>query len=100
MKILINAVVAAFIAAISMDSHSVSIKPRFVNVDLEEFTTLELKVLPHAGTQLVFPFLLDNPELKPALKMSLSSDNGFDVPTDPEQIESLVYGQNLSLIHI
>ncbi|MCG8313819.1 MAG: hypothetical protein MI976_11430 [Pseudomonadales bacterium] len=71
-----------------------TLTPQFKHVKLQEFTSLTLDVLPDAGTQLIFPFLLDNPDLSPGLKIRLTNDDGFDVPHDAKEIEALLIGQN------
>lgn len=71
-----------------------SLEPTFKKVELKEFTSLQLKVMPDAGTQLMFPFLLDNPDLRPALKIRLTNTDGFEVPTEPSEIAALLKGQN------
>ncbi len=71
-----------------------TIKPVFKKVLLTEFTSLSLDVFPDVGTQLVFPFKLDNPELSPSLKIHLTSNNGFEVPTTSDEIAGLLIGQN------
>src|SRR5690606_37676766 len=68
--------------------------PTFKEVELKEFTSLQLQILPDAGTQLIFPFLLDNPDLLPSLKVQLTNANGFLVPTEQKDIEVLLKGQN------
>lgn len=70
------------------------ITPQFKHVELKEFTSMQLSILPDAGTQLIFPFELDNPDLTPTLKIRLTNKNGFDVPTDGESIKALLKGQN------
>lgn len=70
------------------------LKPEFRRVQLKENTMLNLSVMPDAGTQLVFPFELDNPDLEPSLKIRLTNPDGFSVPTDPKAIETLLKGQN------
>ncbi len=73
--------------------NAVEIKPSFENVNLKEFTALSLNVMPDTGTQLIFPFTLDNPELTPNLKIKLSNSDGFWVPTTEAEISQLK-GQN------
>src|SRR5690606_3901227 len=75
-------------------THGVELRPEFRGVDLKENTMLNLEVMPDAGTQLVFPFELDNPDLLPTLKIRLTNPNGFSVPTEPSQVEALLKGQN------
>lgn len=70
------------------------LRPEFRNVDLKENTMLNLEIMPDAGTQLIFPFALDNPDLTPTLKIRLTNPNGFTVPTDAAQVEALLKGQN------
>lgn len=68
--------------------------PQFKHVQLQEFTALTLDILPDAGTQLIFPFLLDNPDLSPSLKIRLTNNDGFEVPHTNEEITALLVGQN------
>ena len=70
------------------------LKPAFKTVTLKEFTTLSLSVMPDAGTQLIFPFQLDNPELSPPLKIRLTNKNGFSVPSTDDELKNLIVGQN------
>lgn len=74
--------------------HSATLTPQFKRVDLKENTTLSLSILPDAGTQLIFPFELDNPDLRPNLKIRLTNANGFTVPNSTEEIKVLLKGQN------
>lgn len=69
-----------------------AIVPKFQEHTLTEFTTLSLPVMPDAGTQLIFPFILSNPTLKPSLKIELSNSKGFSV-TGSENV-ALVKDQN------
>jgi hypothetical protein len=71
-----------------------NLRTQFKTVELKEFTNMELFILPDAGTQLIFPFKLDNPELEPTLKIQLTNANGFEVPTSAEDLRALVLGQN------
>jgi hypothetical protein len=71
-----------------------TLTPQFKHVQLEEFTALTLDILPDAGTQLIVPFLLDNPDLTPSLKIRLTNDDGFNVPHKSEEIKALLVGQN------
>ena len=71
-----------------------TLTPQFKHVQLQEFTALTLDILPDAGTQLIFPFLLDNPDLMPSLKIRLTNDDGFNVPHKSEEIKALLVGQN------
>lgn len=84
----------ALLSVVPMVQAEPKITPQFKPVQLKEFTTMELKVMPDAGTQLIFPFKLDNPELQPALKIRLTNSNGFEVPHTPEDIERYLVDQN------
>lgn len=53
---------------------------KFKHVELKEFTTLQLNVIPDVGMQLIFPFLLDDPLLSPQIKIDLTNEGGFTVP--------------------
>jgi len=76
-----------------------SLKPTFKHVKLKEFTELQLEILPDAGTQLIFPFVLDNPDLTPELKVRLTNSDGFQIEDEGNDMLSLVKGQNtLSII--
>ncbi|MCP3671500.1 MAG: hypothetical protein GY814_13935 [Gammaproteobacteria bacterium] len=70
------------------------LKPQFERVELKENTVLQLAILPDAGTQLIFPFELNNPDLVPPLKIRLTNTDGFEVPTAPKDIEIYFQGQN------
>jgi len=54
---------------------------------------MTLDIMPDSGTQLIFPFQLDNPELSPALKIKLTNSDGFWVPTTTDEVK-LLKGQN------
>lgn len=76
-----------------------TLKPTFKHVKLKEFTTMQLEVLPDAGTQLIFPFLLDNPDITPELKVRLTNSDGFQVEDEGDDMLELLKGQNtLSII--
>lgn len=79
---------------ISKADNTPTLNPVFKRVQLKEFTSLKLDLFPDAGTQLIFPFKLDNQELTPSFKIRLTNANGFDVPTDSQQIKALLTGQN------
>jgi hypothetical protein len=79
--------------SLSSFSNSLEIEPIFEKVELKEFTSLSLNIMPDTGTQLIFPFTLDNPELTPNLKIKLSNSDGFWVPTTETEIKQLE-GQN------
>lgn len=85
---------AALLMICTTTANGVELRPEFRSVDLKENTMLNLEVMPDAGTQLVFPFELDNPDLLPTLKIRLTNPNGFSVPTEPSQVEALLKGQN------
>jgi hypothetical protein len=70
------------------------LKSQFKKETLQEFTSLSLQIMPDAGTQLIFPFLLDNPELNPPLKVKLTNSNGFEVPVEKSEFDDLIVGQN------
>ncbi len=91
MKYFIFCVSLFFSASLLSDP---TLEANFKPVKLEEFTTLSLKIMPDAGTQLIFPFLLDNPELKPTLKLRLTNANGFEVPHTADDISASLTGQN------
>ena len=71
-----------------------SLEPQYKPIELKEFTSISLDILPGGGTQLIFPFLLDNPELTPSLKIRLTNQDGFDVPVSSADFENLIVGQN------
>ena len=77
---------------------SVELKSSFVKIELKEFTAMKLNIMPDSGTQLIFPFNLDNEELKPRLKMRLSNEAGFWIPTKPEDIKVLKGQNTLTII--
>jgi len=74
--------------------YSATLTPKFKKVALQEFTSLILEIMPDAGTQLIFPFELDNKELSPALKIRLTNTDGFDVPHTEAEVQVLLKGQN------
>jgi len=85
---------AASLVIFAITSHAAELNPEFRQVDLKENTMLKLEVMPDAGTQLVFPFELDNPDLTPSLKILLTNPNGFSVPTEESEIKTMLVGQN------
>lgn len=89
-----TAIFGVLITLSSLVFSAPTISPKFKNVVLEEYTTLELKILADGGTQLIFPFELDNPELKPTLKIRLTNSTGFEVPTEKRDMDNLIMGQN------
>lgn len=86
--------ITSIVLIISSWVNSATLTPEFKRVDLKENTTLSLSILPDAGTQLIFPFELDNPDLRPNLKIRLTNANGFTVPNSTEEIKVLLKGQN------
>lgn len=66
---------------------------KFNHVELKEFTTLQLNVIPDVGMQLIFPFLLDDPLLSPQIKIDLSNESGFTVPAI-KQSKMVIPNQN------
>lgn len=77
------------------------IKPTYKEVDLSEFTSLSLDIMPDAGTQLIFPFTLDSPDLIPPLKYQLTNQDGFYFVKDSKDLQVQVNGQNtLSIIGV
>lgn len=69
-----------------------SLKPKYRSVELKEFTSVQIDVLPHSGVQLIFPFVLDEPSLKPALKITYAGSDGFEVPASSDKAK--VSGKN------
>lgn len=63
-------------------------------VTLLEQTQFSLKVVPKLGTRLIFPFILDDPELKPPLNYKLTNTNDFFVTRNLNTLA----GQNVFLI--
>ena len=86
--------ITSIMLIISSWAHSATLTPQFKRVELKENTILSLSILPDAGTQLIFPFELDNPDLRPNLKIRLTNGNGFTVPSSTEEIKVLLKGQN------
>lgn len=63
-------------------------------IELREHTQFTLRLVPRLGTRLVFPFLLDDANLKPPLNYKLTNTIDFAVTRDLE----LLAGQNVFLI--
>ena len=63
-------------------------------VELREHTQFTLRLVPRLGTRLVFPFLLDDANLKPPLNYKLTNAIDFSVTRDL----GLLAGQNVFLI--
>lgn len=74
------------------------IQPKFKRVKLKEFTSMQLYVMPDTGTQLIFPFLLNNPSLKPKLKIKLTNADGFSVPTTEQEMKALIEQNTITII--
>lgn len=88
-----------FLCMFSFQTSAIDVKPDFEDVELKEFTSLNIEVMPDVGTQLIFPFLLDNPELLPDLKISLSNSNGFAIDAlDNNKSDESTEGQNTIVI--
>ncbi len=68
--------------------------PMFQDVELKEFTSMEVDLMPDAGTQLIFPFMLDNPDLTPEVKITLTNKDGFAAPTSEGEMKGFLVGQN------
>ena len=71
-----------------------SFNGRMERIEMEEQTQFELKVVPHLGTRLIFPFLLDDINLKPPLNYKLTNTLDFTVTYDLD----VLAGQNVFLI--
>jgi len=67
---------------------------RVEEIELREHTQFTLRLVPHLGTRLVFPFLLDDANLKPPLNYKLTNAIDFSVTRNLE----LLAGQNVFLI--
>ena len=82
----------------SLVGHSApTLKPEFKTIELQEFTTMNISVMPDAGTQLIFPFMLDNPDLIPEIKISLTT-GAFSIDALGKQGEKNINGQNTMTI--
>ena len=86
--------VLILIAAQAKAYNAPSLTTKFKNVELKEFTTLTLNIMPHVGTQLIFPFMLDDPLLTPQLKLDLTNNTGFSVPAAMKGNDSILVNQN------
>src|SRR5690554_1593595 len=73
---------------------SPNLTTQFQHVELKEFTTLTLNIMPHVGTQLIFPFMLDDPLLTPQIKIDLTNESGFLVPAAKKGNDSILVEQN------
>lgn len=67
---------------------------RVEEIELREHTQFTLMLVPRLGTRLVFPFLLDDANLKPPLNYKLTNAADFSVTRSLE----LLAGQNVFLI--
>lgn len=67
---------------------------RIERMEMEEQTQFLLKIVPHLGTRLIFPFLLDDVNLKPPLNYKLTNTAHFTVTRDLNTLA----GQNVFLI--
>lgn len=65
-----------------------------LNITLKEQTQFILPVVPRLGTRLIFPFLLDDAELKPPLNYKLTNTANFAVTRNADHLA----GQNVFLI--
>ena len=66
-----------------------SARPTSQHVPLTEFTRLTLDIVPDYGTQLVFPFVLDD-ALEPALEINNTNKVGFSAAHQEGQNTILV----------
>lgn len=71
-----------------------SLSTSFERVQLKEFTSMTLNIMPHIGTQLIFPFTLDDPVLNPALKIDLTNKAGFSIPAAEASAQAALVNQN------
>lgn len=90
-------VITLFILPSLLLASPMQITPEFKPVELSEFTSLSISVMPDSGTQLIFPFLLDNPELEPALKIVLTNSGGFAVPTSESELKTVVKQNTITI---
>ena len=64
------------------------------DVEMKEHTQFSLNLVPHLGTRLIFPFLLDDFNLKPPLNYKLTNAGDFTVTRNLDALA----GQNVFLI--
>ncbi len=63
-------------------------------ITLHEQTQIAIKLVPDLGTRLIFPFILDDPQLKPPLNYKLTNTRDFTVA---RTLDALI-GQNVFLV--
>lgn len=71
-----------------------SFKGEVLQVPLQQQTQVFMKIVPNLGTRLIFPFILDDPQLKPPLNYKLTNTRDFEVA---RKLDSIA-GQNVFLI--
>ena len=82
------------VGLLSVSSCLAAFDGKVEEVELREHTQFTLRLVPRLGTRLVFPFLLDDANLKPPLNYKLTNAIDFSVTRDL----GLLAGQNVFLI--
>lgn len=86
--------IMAFTSASIMPLESKSFQGQVLKINLQEQTQLYLELVPDLGTRLIFPFILDDPQLKPPLNYKLTNTRDFKVARSLDAI----IGQNVFLV--
>ena len=84
----------SLILLLCLAGDALAFRGRVLNVTLDEQTQFVLKVVPNLGTRLIFPFLLDDAELRPPLNYKLINTANFAVTRSVDNLA----GQNVFLI--
>ena len=87
-------VLLGMLGMLSISSATHGFSGKVQQIPLLEQTQFTLKVVPKLGTRLIFPFILDNSELKPPLNYKLTNSNDFAVARNLATLA----GQNVFLI--
>ena len=87
-------VLLGMLGMLSISSATHGFSGKVQQIPLLEQTQFTLKVVPNLGTRLIFPFILDNPTLKPPLNYKLTNSNDFAVARNLATLA----GQNVFLI--
>lgn len=87
-------IIFAVTAALLTSQHVYSFQGDVLKVALQEQTQIAVKLVPDLGTRLIFPFILDDPQLKPPLNYKLTNTKDFKVARSLDAI----IGQNVFLV--
>ncbi len=84
------------IASLLLVNVAIAADKNYDTVELKEFTSIDLHLVPDLGTRLIFPFIIDDPTHKPPFAMKMTNGSLFETSFDQQQ-EAL--GQNSMVIN-